>query len=154
MNPAIRSRREIVFTAASSGIAALLIPGGRTAHSRFGLPFIIDECSTCNVKPYTPLAQLVVQARLVICDEAPMMHKFFFEALDRSFRDVTKEMDKRNKYIPFGGKVIVFGGDFRQILPVIRKGTRPKVVHATINSYLVDRLYLSLYINLCRWWRK
>ncbi|KEH25478.1 PIF1-like helicase [Medicago truncatula] len=103
MSVAIRSRGEIVLTVASSGIAALLIPGGRIAHSGFDLPFIIDECSTCNVKPNTPLAQLVVQARLVIWDEAPMMHKFCFEALDRSFRDVMKEMDKRKKYIPFGG---------------------------------------------------
>ncbi|XP_024640519.1 ATP-dependent DNA helicase PIF1 [Medicago truncatula] len=131
---AIRLRGEIVLIVASSGITALLIPGGRTAHSRFGLPFIIDEYSTCNVKPNTPLAQLVVQARLVIWDEAPMMHKFYFEALDRSFRDVRKEVDKRNKYIPFGGKVVVFGGDFRQILHVIPKGTRPEIVHATINS--------------------
>uniref|UniRef100_A0A494G8U4 ATP-dependent DNA helicase n=1 Tax=Solanum lycopersicum TaxID=4081 RepID=A0A494G8U4_SOLLC len=75
-----------------------------------------------------------VQARLVIWDEAPMMHKFCFEALYHSFRYVTKEVDKRNKYIPFGRKVVVFVGDFRQILPVIPKGTRPKIVHATINS--------------------
>ncbi|RAL49284.1 hypothetical protein DM860_017564 [Cuscuta australis] len=35
------------------------------------------------------------------------------------------------------GKKIVFGGDFRQILPVIPKGTRQDTVNATINlSYL------------------
>jgi len=134
MSAAIRSRGEIVLTVASSGIAALLIPGGRTAHSRFGIPFTVDECSTCSLKPNTPLAQLVVQAKLIIWDEAPMMHRFCFEALDRSFRDVMKEVDERNKYIPFGGKVVVFGGDFRQILPVIPRGTRPEIVHATINS--------------------
>ncbi|KAL6580753.1 hypothetical protein OROMI_006676 [Orobanche minor] len=37
-------------------------------------------------------------------------------------------------YEPFGGKIIVFGGDFRQILPVIPKGTRQDIVHATISS--------------------
>ncbi|XP_045827487.1 uncharacterized protein LOC123919580, partial [Trifolium pratense] len=30
--------------------------------------------------------------------------------------------------------VVVFGEDFRQILPIIPKGTGPEVVHATINS--------------------
>jgi ATP-dependent DNA helicase PIF1 len=38
------------------------------------------------------------------------------------------------KNIPFGGKVVVLGGDFRQILPVIPKGTRQEVVNSTINS--------------------
>lgn len=40
---------------------------------------------------------------------------------------------------PFGGKVVVFGGDFRQILPVIPKGTRQDIVHATINSSKIWR---------------
>ncbi|XP_042012019.1 uncharacterized protein LOC121760408 [Salvia splendens] len=35
---------------------------------------------------------------------------------------------------PFGGKTVVFGGDFRQILPVVPKGSRQDVVNATINS--------------------
>ncbi|PNY08607.1 ATP-dependent DNA helicase PIF1 [Trifolium pratense] len=32
------------------------------------------------------------------------------------------------------GKTVVFGGDFRQILPVIPRGSRADIVHATINS--------------------
>jgi len=45
LSAALRSDGEIVLACASSGIAALLIPDGRTAHSRFGIPFIINECS-------------------------------------------------------------------------------------------------------------
>lgn len=131
---ALRSDGEIVLACASSGIAALLIPGGRTAHSRFGIPFTIDECSMCGVTPNTPLASLPIKAKLIIWDEAPMMHKHCFEALDRSLRDVLKTVDKRNKDIPFGGKVVVLGGDFRQILPVMPGSTRPEVVNASINS--------------------
>ena len=36
--------------------------------------------------------------------------------------------------MPFGGKVVVLGGDFRQILPVIPRGPRHDVVDASINS--------------------
>ncbi|XP_024634756.1 uncharacterized protein [Medicago truncatula] len=72
---ALRSDGGIVLACASSGIAALLIPGGRTAHSRFGIPFTIDECSMCGVTPNTPLASLLIKAKLIIWDEAPMMHK-------------------------------------------------------------------------------
>ncbi|CAN7124244.1 unnamed protein product [Brassica rapa subsp. narinosa] len=38
LSAAIRSRGDIVLNVASSGIASLLLQGGRTAHSRFGIP--------------------------------------------------------------------------------------------------------------------
>ncbi|XP_074267147.1 uncharacterized protein LOC141590454 [Silene latifolia] len=45
--------------------------------------------------------------------------------------------DPRNATLPFGGKVVVFGGDFRQTLPVVSKGSRADVVHASLcSSYL------------------
>ncbi|ONM10917.1 putative replication protein [Zea mays] len=36
--------------AASSGVASLLLPKGRTAHSRFKIPFDLDEGGVCGVK--------------------------------------------------------------------------------------------------------
>nr|VDD24785.1 unnamed protein product [Brassica oleracea] len=36
LSAAIRSKGDVVLNVASSGIASLLLPGGRTAHSRFG----------------------------------------------------------------------------------------------------------------------
>jgi ATP-dependent DNA helicase PIF1 len=63
-----------------------------------------------------------------------MLHRHCFESVDQGCRDVLKIVDKRNNDILFGGKVVVFGGDFRHILPVILKGTRQEVVHSTINS--------------------
>jgi ATP-dependent DNA helicase PIF1 len=147
MCAALRSQGDIVLAVASSGIAALLIPGGRTAHSRFCIPFSVDECSTCTIEPNSPLAILISKAKLIIWDEEPMMHKYCFEAVDRSFRDILKLVDGRNKHIPFGGKVVVFGGDFRQILPVIPRGTRPEVVDATINSSYIWRFYEVLTLT-------
>ncbi|XP_019192717.1 PREDICTED: uncharacterized protein LOC109187011 [Ipomoea nil] len=47
--------------------------------------------------------------------------------------------------MPFGGKTIVFGGDFRQILLVIPKGSRQDIVNATINAS-----YLWLYCKVLR----
>ncbi|XP_022015090.1 ATP-dependent DNA helicase PIF1-like [Helianthus annuus] len=41
--------------------------------------------------------------------------------------DVFSEGRSIRSDIPFGGKVIVFGGDFRQILPVIPNGTRQEI---------------------------
>ncbi|XP_019167686.1 PREDICTED: uncharacterized protein LOC109163399 [Ipomoea nil] len=134
LSSAIRSKGEIVLNVASSGIASLLLPGGRTAHSRFAIPIAVNEDSTCNISQNSPLAHLIVQSRLIIWDEAPMMHKFCFEALDRSMRDIMRVKNHNSFDMPFGGKTVVLGGDFRQILPVIPKGTRQDIVRATINS--------------------
>ncbi|KAL6520987.1 hypothetical protein OROGR_017556 [Orobanche gracilis] len=43
-------------------------------------------------------------------------------------------IDYKKSEFPFGGKVVVLGGDFRQILPVIQKGNRHDIVKAAINS--------------------
>ena len=38
-------------------------------------------------------------------------------------------------HLPFGGKVIVFAGDFRQVLPVVRHGERAKIVAMTMKRW-------------------
>ncbi|XP_057811274.1 uncharacterized protein LOC131025497 [Salvia miltiorrhiza] len=134
LSAALRSKGEIVLNVASSGIASLLLPGGRTAHSRFKIPINVNEDSMCNINQGSPLAELIVRCKLIIWDEAPMMHKFCFEALDRSLRDIKRFVNTSSASTPFGGKTVVFGGDFRQILHVIPKGSRQDIVFATINS--------------------
>ncbi|XP_061339919.1 uncharacterized protein LOC133286514 [Gastrolobium bilobum] len=129
-----RSNGEIVLNVSSSGIASLLLPGGRTAHSRFRIPIHITEDSTCNITQNSPLAELLAKTKLIIWDEAPMVHRFCFEALDKTLRDILRFSDSRCVDKPFGGKVIVLGGNFRQILPVIPHGSRQQIVNATINS--------------------
>ncbi|XP_052621074.1 uncharacterized protein LOC111890589 [Lactuca sativa] len=119
---AIRYNGDIVLNVASSGIASLLLPGGRTAHSRFIIPLNLTEYSICKIPPDSELGRLVRKSSLIIWDEAPMVHKHEFEALDRALRDVCKFDKSTNSNIPFGGKAIVFGGDFRQILPVVQGG--------------------------------
>ncbi|CAN7080984.1 unnamed protein product [Brassica oleracea var. botrytis] len=130
LSAAIRSRGDVVLNVASSGIASLLLPGGRTAHSRFGIPLNPDEFSTCNIEPGSHRSELISRASLIIWDEAPMMSKHCFEALDRTMCDIMNTTDDK----PFGGKTVVFGGDFRQILPVIPRGNRADIVMAALNS--------------------
>ncbi|XP_073152982.1 uncharacterized protein [Henckelia pumila] len=136
LSAALKSKGEIVLNVASNGIASLL-PGGITAYSRFAIPFNPNEESTCNIKQGSPLAELIVKSKLIIWNEAPMMHKFCFKSLYRSMRDILRLANPSSFQLLFGGKPIVFGGDFRHILPVIPKGSRYDIVHATINlSYL------------------
>lgn len=105
-------------------------PGGRTAHSRFDISIDLSDTSTCGIRPKSQLAELLRQTSLIIWDEAPMDHKHAFEAVDKSLRDImgTKDTDLRSKL--FGGKTMLVGGDFRQVLPVVAKGKRQDVVQA------------------------
>ncbi|XP_057419001.1 uncharacterized protein LOC130713231 [Lotus japonicus] len=134
LSAALRSKGLIVLNVASSGIASLLLPGGRTAHSRFSIPLDINELSTCNVRQGSLKGELLQKASLIIWDEAPMLNKHCFEALDRTLNDIMKTQATYGHDIPFGGKVVVLGGDFRQILPVIPKGSRSEIVGSAVNS--------------------
>ena len=100
----IRAKGEIVINVASSGIASLLLPGGRTAHSRFSIPISINEDSTCNINQGSQLAELIVRAKLIIWDEAPMMHKHCFEALDKTMRDLLRFVNNESQNKTFGEK--------------------------------------------------
>ncbi|GJW38058.1 DNA helicase PIF1, ATP-dependent [Tanacetum coccineum] len=106
MSDALHSKGDIVLNVASSSIAALLLEGEWTAHSRFAIPINVVE---------------------------------------DSMTDASVASDK-----VFGGKVVLFGGDFRQILPVITNGDRHDVVNATINSsYLWKKCtVLRLTVNI------
>jgi hypothetical protein len=58
------------------------------------------------------------------------------ETLDRSLQDI---MDCNE---PFGGKVVVFGGDFRQVLPIVPRGTRAQITDATLQrSHIWDKIH-------------
>jgi len=70
---------------------------------------------------------------LIIWDEAPMMNRMCFEAFDRTLRDIMRNVDDANNDKPFGGKAVVLGGDFRQILSVIKKGSRFNIIKSAIN---------------------
>ena len=59
---------------ASSGIAATLLKGGRSAHSTFGIPIPILNTSTCSIRANSKLGQLILATELLIWDEALMTH--------------------------------------------------------------------------------
>ncbi|CAN0857813.1 ATP-dependent DNA helicase PIF1 [Linum grandiflorum] len=104
--------------------------GGRTAHSQFHIPIDVHSASTCHIEQGSELAELLENTSLIIWDEALMAHKHYIESLD-------SRNNKSNGDIPFGGITVVFGGDFRQILPVIPKAIRTEIVNSCIKrSYL------------------
>ena len=136
---------KLAVATTTSGLAASIMPGGRTAHSRFKIPLIIEDGGCCSFTKQSGTAKLLRGTSLIIWDEATMTKRQAVEALDKILRDI---MDRRE--LPFGGKTVVFGGDFRQVLPVVRKGSRAQIVDASLRrSYLWDWMrHLKLVRNM------
>ena len=134
-----RSQGLIVLIVAVSGIAALLLPGGRTAHSRFRLQVPLPlEGAAANISANSGTAKLLRMTSLLIWDEAPNAPRAAFEAVSRCLQDVLQDLPNRCKRQPFGGMPVLLGGDFRQIPPVLRR---------------VDiREFPAHTLKACDWW--
>lgn len=137
----VRSKSLIALATALSGIAATLLTNGRTLHSRCKIPLILHEDSTCNVSPNDAAGKLLKKAALIVIDEISMGHKHAFEAMDRSLRDICK------KDVPFGGITLLLAGDWRQVLPVVRHGSRPQIVNAAFKSSHLWQHVTMLYLT-------
>jgi ATP-dependent DNA helicase PIF1 len=112
-----RSRGQSVLATAWTGIAASLLQEGTTCHSRFGLPVPFDEKSTSRLKVQSRRAADIVNATVILGDEASMMPGCFIIELDRLLRDFT------GSEVIFGNKIILLSGDMRQTLPVMPRRT-------------------------------
>ncbi|GFS11866.1 ATP-dependent DNA helicase PIF1 [Elysia marginata] len=96
------------------------------------------------MKKGTSIAKLIQDCSAIIVDEAPMLNKSVFEAPDRTLKDINSTEDV------MGGIPFLLCRDFRQILPVIRSGTRANIVNKCIKkSYLWrDVKQLKLTTNM------
>ena len=98
---------------ASSSIAAILLPGGRTTHSRFRIPIDLHEDSICLVSLNLSLGKLLRETVLIIWDEVPIQYYYCFESVYRMLQDVCGSDSL------FGGLPFIASGDFVQILLVV-----------------------------------
>jgi hypothetical protein len=108
---------DIALVVASSGIAALLLSGGRTTHSYVKIPIALDYTSFCCIRKQDDLTTLIRQTKLILWDR------------------ILGDLTDRNE--PFGGINFVMSGDFHQVFPVIPRGSHADIIFASIkNSYL------------------
>ena len=63
-------------------------------------------------------------------------------AIDRALRDIMKTPDT-----PFGGKVLVLGGDFRQVLPVIPRATRLQIIRKSLKSSPLMAAFKTIHLT-------
>ena len=137
----VRGQGRISLACAISGIAAQLLPGGTTAHSLFGLPIDMPKHDAMSsIRAQEPRAEVLRRAVLILWDEVSMVPLAALDCVDRLLRDLTG--DSR----PFGGKVLVLGGDFRQLLPVVPGANEPELVANTIlHHYSMRPEYMARF---------
>ncbi|CAH0697151.1 unnamed protein product [Spodoptera exigua] len=137
---------KIAIAAASSGIAATLLPGGKTAHAMFKIPIDLESTETpvCGVSHNSDKGHVLKDCSLVVWDECTMANRKAVEAVDRTLQNI-----RRNEHL-MGGVTVLFSGDFRQTLPVVTRGSRADEVNASLKrSALWSRVHtLRLTINM------
>ncbi|KAL6602736.1 hypothetical protein ACP70R_043097 [Stipagrostis hirtigluma subsp. patula] len=55
----IRNQNKIAVATATSGVAASIMPGGRTAHSRFKIPLTVNDGAFCSFTKQSGTAKLL-----------------------------------------------------------------------------------------------
>jgi hypothetical protein len=83
-------------------------------------------------------------AKLIVWDEITMAFKSSLEILDVLLRDAMVCVDPKFANVPFGGKTIVLAGDWRQMLPVVPRGSRGAIVGSTVKRSKLWHLFRTL----------
>ena len=134
----VRKSGKIAVATAFTGIAAILLPGGRTLHSKLKVP-VGDALHDKTILPITNKKSgtraLIEQTSLLIIDEVTMTEVNIFTAVERTLREI---LDKTK---PFGGLTVVVSGDWRQTLPVIERANRAQVVSETLKGRKMSSLW-------------
>ncbi|XP_044005535.1 uncharacterized protein LOC122850453 [Aphidius gifuensis] len=128
----LQSQCKNVTTMAYTGIAATLLPRGKTVHKTFKLPIALYSDSSLTIKAQSKEADHCRKMDVIMWDEAPMSPKHALEFVDRTLRDIM------NKNELFGGKILILGGDFRQLLPfALTKNMRTRPGEVEFTKYLL-----------------
>ena len=137
-------KEQLVVATAASGIAATMLHNGRTVHNQFKVPINITTESMCNISKQSKMASFLRDVLLIIIDEASMLDKLCYETLDRTLKDLTDFPDTK-----FGGKIVLLSGDFRQLLEVIPRANRAKIVLRCLkgSELLWDENVIHLKLN-------
>lgn len=118
----------LIKNMASTGIAATLLPEGRTAHKTFGLDVPLTPQSECRILKNSSKAEDIANTDVFFLDETPMLPRYGIENIN----DYLKEI--HNNDVPFGGTIQIYGGDFRQCLPVQPRANESELMDLSIKN--------------------
>ena len=142
-----RKYEIMALVTATTGVAATLLPMGTTMHSALSLPITnLRSDMSANIPLQGILCRRIKKAQLLIIDEVSMMDKVMLNIIDNTLRGILPVTDERKK-IPFGGKVLLLGGDFQQLLPVVEGGGLLEQARASIRFSDLIHLFITLKLT-------
>ena len=124
----VRGKGQKVQAFATTGIAADLLASGRTAHSGFKIPLSANETSVSNMKIPSLASSKLKEASLLIIDEASMLSTHSLRVIDLLLREIMNDIR------PFGGKLLILGGDFRQTTNVVPRGSVTDIIELCVKN--------------------
>ncbi len=77
-----------------------------------------------------------------------MMHRRAFKAIDQTLHDLMQLDDAQVTEKIFGGKTVVLGGDFQQILPVVPKEGQKNIVSVSLPRSDLWQHFTILYLHI------
>ncbi|CAK0788476.1 unnamed protein product [Prorocentrum cordatum] len=125
----VRSLGKSCVNVASTGIAALNLPDGATAHSTFKIPIEDAEHLTCRLGHSSAGALTIAAAAVIQWDEWPSCKRAAWDAVLDYL--ALLQQARPDIYVP---KVIITYGDFRQIPPVLKHASRQDVRAASVTT--------------------
>ena len=113
---------------AFTGIAAILLLNGKTVHKILSLPVTLLADSTSKIKFQSKEATFLKNIDVFIWDESPMAPKYSRHVMNNLLQNIMGN----NKL--FESKLVILGEDFRQLLPVLARGTRSEALDLFIKN--------------------
>ncbi|CAG8539166.1 3285_t:CDS:2 [Racocetra persica] len=89
---------------------------------------IVLPCGTTALAALFSRADLICESILIIWNKLPMVNKAILESMDLLLRQICGK-DK-----PFGGKLFIGAGDFRQVAPVVKGAGKSATINTSIKT--------------------
>lgn len=120
---------------AYTGIASSLLSKGKTVHSLFRIPWNQKQQVSCVIEPNYSVYKSIKKASVLVWDQAAYCSRHVIEEVDSFLQSMM------NTQQLFGGKVVVFGADFLESLPIVT-GTQNESPES--HSILYSRLHAQM----------
>lgn len=127
-----------------------LLFGGKTVHFAFYVPNNVDSKTQPRLARDYNCAAILRASELIIIDEISTLHKDVFNYVNRTLQYLYDGTS--NATVPFAGKVVVIGGDWKQTLPVVKGQMYAQYVtsvknHELFSHFKVHRLTQNMRYN-------